>query len=96
VFKVDPLNTNYLQSSYFSGRQTGGLSVCIYRHHFQQTGLQKKRELSQTGAEFGLIFSSNESVPAHRKKGFYTSRLPKNEEIGGISVFNGLESFQKF
>jgi hypothetical protein len=30
-------------------------------------------------------------VPANRKKGFYTGRLLKNEEIGGIFVFNGSE-----
>jgi hypothetical protein len=34
-------------------------------------------------------FSSNKSVPANRKKGFYASRLPKNEEIGGFFVFKG-------
>jgi hypothetical protein len=33
------------------------------------------------------IFPSNKSVPANRKKGFYTSHLPKNEEIGGNFVF---------
>ncbi len=33
------------------------------------------------------IFSSNKSVPANGKKGFYTSYLPKSEEIGGIFVF---------
>ncbi len=33
---------------------------------------------------FGGFFSSNKSVPANRKKGFYTSRLPKNEETEGI------------
>jgi hypothetical protein len=48
--------------------------------------------VSQMGAEYGLCstladFSSNKSV--NRKKGFYTSRLPKNVEIGGIFVFSG-------
>jgi hypothetical protein len=33
----------------------------------------------------------NKSVPAIRKKGFYTSHLLKNEEIGGIFVFSGSE-----
>ncbi len=32
---------------------------------------------------FGWFFSSNKSVPANRKKGFFGSRLPKNEEIKG-------------
>jgi hypothetical protein len=40
---------------------------------------------------FGRFFSSNENAPANRKKGFYRSRLPKNEEIGGILVFSGSE-----
>jgi hypothetical protein len=31
------------------------------------------------------IFPSNKSVSANREKGFYTSRLPKNEEI--LSIF---------
>ncbi len=35
---------------------------------------------------FGGFFSSNKSAPANRKRGFYTSRPPKNEEIGGIFV----------
>jgi hypothetical protein len=30
------------------------------------------------------IFSSNKSVPANRETGFYTSHLPKNEEIGAF------------
>ncbi len=37
------------------------------------------------------IFSSNKSVPASRKKGFYTSRLPKNEETEGIIEISGTE-----
>ncbi len=50
----------------------------------------------QTGAEYGLRitladFLSNRSVPANRKKGFYKSHLPKNEEIGGIFVFSDSE-----
>ncbi len=77
--------------------QTG----CMYANRplFQQTGLQKLRELyifclegglvspkraRNTGcAAFWRIFSSNKSVPANRKKGFFGSRLPKNEEIKG-------------
>jgi hypothetical protein len=43
------------------------------------------------------IFSSNESVPTNRNKVFYTSRLPKKEEIGGIFVFSGSEqNFELF
>jgi hypothetical protein len=48
------------------------------------------------GAEYGLRstladFFIKECVPANRKKGFYTSRLPKNEEVGGVFVFIGSE-----
>jgi hypothetical protein len=35
-------------------------------------------------------------VKPNRKKGFYTSRLPKNEKIGGIFVFSGSELFKLF
>jgi hypothetical protein len=52
--------------------------------------------VSQTGAEYGLRstwadFSSNKSVPANMKKGFYTSQVPKNEDIGVIFVFSSSE-----
>ncbi len=78
-------------------RQTG--CVCAQCPLFQQTGLQKLRELYIFCLEGGLvshkrarntgcaavwrIFSSNKSVPANRKKGFFASLLPKNEEIKG-------------
>jgi hypothetical protein len=50
--------------------------------------------VSQMVAEYGLRstladFLSNKSELPNRKKGFYTSHLPKNEEIGGIFVFSG-------
>jgi hypothetical protein len=36
-------------------------------------------------------------VPANRKKGFYTNRLSKNEEIGGIFVFTlAAQNFKLF
>jgi hypothetical protein len=35
--------------------------------------------------------SSNKSAPANRKKGFYTIRVPKKQEVGGIFVFSGSE-----
>ncbi len=34
------------------------------------------------------IFSSNKNAPANRKAGFYTSRLPKSEEIREIFVLS--------
>jgi hypothetical protein len=43
-------------------------------------------------------FSSNKSALASRKKGFYTSHLQKNEEIGGIFVNRplGAQNFELF
>ncbi len=35
------------------------------------------------------IFSSNKSAAANRTKHLYTHRLPENEEIGDIFLFNG-------
>jgi hypothetical protein len=41
--------------------------------------------VSQTGAEYGLRSTLvNFFHKIILKKGFYTSRLPKNEKIGGI------------
>jgi hypothetical protein len=47
--------------------------------------------ISQTGSEDALRrtltdFFIKKSAPANSKKGFYTSRLPKNEETSGIFV----------
>jgi hypothetical protein len=42
------------------------------------------------------IFSSNESAPANRKKGFYTSLLPKNEEIGKAFLYLAAQNFELF
>jgi hypothetical protein len=63
----------------------GGRSVSRYlkNSNYPQS---KSKECSTS-----RIFSSNKSVPANKKKRFYTSRLPKNEEIGCIFVFGGLE-----
>ncbi len=77
---------------------------CSNRHLFQRTGLQKifilclegmcnvcmvsPKQVRNTGR---ADFSWNISLPVHGKKGFYTSRLPKNEKIGGIFVFNSSE-----
>ncbi len=45
-------------------------------------GLVSPKRVRNTGcAALWRIFSSNKSVPANRKKGFFGSRLPKNEEI---------------
>jgi hypothetical protein len=52
---------------------------------FKQPAIQTK-----TVQHFGGFFHKK-SVPANRKNGFDTSRLPKNEETGGIFVFSGSE-----
>jgi hypothetical protein len=49
------------------------------------------RDPYKNRAALWKIFSSNKSALANRKKGFYTSRLPKNEEIVSIFVFSGSE-----
>ncbi len=43
------------------------------------------------GQHFGGFFLSNKRAPANRKRGFYTCRLTKNEEIRGIFVWNRKE-----
>ncbi len=44
------------------------------------------RNPNQISAALWWIFSSNTCAPSNWKKRFYTSRLPKNKEIGGIFV----------
>ncbi len=61
-------------------------------------------EICQTGSEddlriaqhFGGFFSSSKSSPSNRKKAFYTSRLPKNEESRGIYVYEAAKNFELF
>jgi hypothetical protein len=74
--------------------------MCTNRDLFRQTGPPKNAGIIHFmfGGRFGVfhidvvtgcaalwrIFSSDKSAPANIKKGFYTSRLPKNEEIRWI------------
>jgi hypothetical protein len=67
--------------------------LCVHKQSFQRTGLQKMQEVNILYLKASLvspngpwktavavlwrIFSSNKSEPANRKKGFYTTRLPK-------------------
>ncbi len=82
----------YLQSSYFFGRRVEcAVQTSIFWQTGPQTmrelyilclagGLVSPKRARITGyAALWRIFSSNKSVPvtANRKKGFYTSRLPK-------------------
>jgi hypothetical protein len=46
---------------------------------------------NQNSAALWRIFSSNKSAPANRKKGFYTSHLPKNDDISGTIAFSDSE-----
>jgi hypothetical protein len=57
----------------------GGRPASRIFEEFQQPAI-KTRTL-------GYIFIIK-SVSANRKKGVYTSRLPKNEKIGGTFVFS--------
>ncbi len=45
---------------------------------------------------FGGFFSSNKSAPANRKKEFYISRLPKNEESREIYLYEAAKIFELF
>ncbi len=59
---------------------------------FFEGGFVSPKQMWNSGSSaFWQIFSLNKSVPAKRKKGFYTSRLPKNEETEGIIVISGTE-----
>jgi hypothetical protein len=49
------------------------------------------RNPNQNNAALWQIFSSNKSVPANRKKGFYRNSVPKKQEVGGIFVWSGSE-----
>jgi hypothetical protein len=41
------------------------------------------RNANQNSATLWWIFSSNKSVSANRKKGFYINHVPKKQEVGG-------------
>ena len=65
-------------------------------------GIQKRRKLfggridmpnalKTVCGKLFRIFSPNKCAPANKKKGFYTSRLPKNHEIEEIFVLSSKE-----
>ncbi len=61
----------------------------------------KMREYSivkpkQNRAALWRIFSSNKSVPAKRKKGFYANRDPNKQEVGIIFAWSGSELWSLF
>ena len=47
----------------------------------------------QTKIAFWRIFSTNKSVPANRKKGFYANRDPNKQEVGFIFAWSRSEVF---
>jgi hypothetical protein len=54
------------------------------RRIFEET--LTSRNANQIVQHFGGFFSSNKSAPANRKKGFYTNRVPKKQEVGGFHL----------
>jgi hypothetical protein len=54
------------------------------------------RNPNQNIAALWQIFSSNKIVQANRKKGFYTSRVPKKQKVGGFFVWSGSELWSLF
>jgi hypothetical protein len=70
------------------------MKVSVAVLHFKFGG---RFGVSETGAEFSwrstlLDFFINHKFAASRQKGFHTSRVPKNEEIGDIFVFSGSQT----
>jgi hypothetical protein len=49
---------------------------------FQHPAIQ-----TENSAALWRNFSSNKSVPANMKKGFYKGHMPKNKKIGGIVIY---------
>jgi hypothetical protein len=54
------------------------------------------RNINQSSGALWRIFSSDKSAPANRKKGFYTNRVPKKQEVEGIIVSSGSELWGLF
>jgi hypothetical protein len=56
------------------------------------------RNPNQNKAALWCIFSSNKSVPANKKTGFYENRDPHKQEVGFIFALSGseLESLFKY
>ncbi len=65
----------------------GGRLVSRIFAEFQHPAIQTK-----------IVQQKNKSAPAKREKRFYTNRVPKKQEVGGIFVWSGLEllSFFKY
>jgi hypothetical protein len=50
----------------------------------------------KVSAVLWLIFSSNLSAPANRKKGFYTNRDPNKQEVGFFFFSEAAQNFEVF
>jgi hypothetical protein len=105
---IHPLIKKYLQTSYFFGRWVVCAQTAIFFNelvskkcgnyiYFMFAGRFRasQRVRNMVCAEVWRIFSSKKSIPANRKKGFFTIRQP-NEEIGGTFVFSGSKLFSLF
>jgi hypothetical protein len=103
------LTQKTLNFSYFFGRRVACAKSGIFCNDqspknaetthimFRGRDLVSVKWVRNTGCSALCRFlSAKRSVTANRRKGFYTSRLPKNEEIGGIFVFRGLELLTLF
>ncbi len=49
----------------------------------------------QNSAALWWIFSLNKSVPFNRKKGFYTNRMPKKQEVEAF-LYEAAQNFEVF
>ncbi len=61
----------------------------LVRRIFEET--QTSPNPNQNIATLWRIFFIKKSAPVIWKKGFYTNRVPKKQEVGGFFVFSGSE-----
>ncbi len=85
IFSAEPCSKN-------AGETWIVLWITLLSKKFQHPAIQTKIE-----HHYGQIFSSNKSVPANRKTGFYANRNPNKQVVGFIfSWSRTLKSFQIF
>jgi hypothetical protein len=66
------------------GSQQLFFGLQLVRRIFEET--LTSRNPNQNSTTLWRIFSSNKSEPADLKKGFYTNRVSKKQEVGGFFV----------
>jgi hypothetical protein len=75
-------------------KKCGDYTVLI--HLCLESSLVSPKRVQNTGcAVLCGFFHQQKTVPANRKKGFYTSRLQKNEKTGGI-FYLAAQNFKQF